>query len=180
MLHLHGYLAGLIKIRNEGNVMTTLIQDTKQTEPYEAARLRWAEFKDTDKLIALYNAARKTHDETSESMGAWLESGGALMQENSSGEILCAVRWRECPNGWQVDRIATRPDARGQGYGRWLMTKVEALAIRSNIPTLNLILDEARDDLLHYYQRMGYYVHEQNTDSLQLQKRVGGVWQYKG
>lgn len=159
--------------------MTTLTHDPQHTEPYEAARLRWAEFKDIGRLIALYNTARERCDETPESMGAWLEQGGALMQENRAGEVLCAIRWRECPGGWQVDRIATRPDARGQGYGRWLMTKVEALAIRNNIPTLNLTLGEARDDLLRYYQRMGYHIDRQDESGIHLKKRVGGMWQYK-
>lgn len=159
--------------------MNTLTRATPPTQPYEAARLRLAEFRDIDKLVALYNRARDQADETPESMRTWLEQGGALVLENSAGEMLCALRWRECPEGWQLDPIATRPDARGQGYGRWLMTKVEALAIRNNIPTLSLTLREVRDELIAYYRRMGYTPDRQDN-GVQLKKRVGGTWQYKG
>ena len=148
-------------------------------EPYEAARLRWVEFKDIAGLVRLYKAARADSAEDTESMEDWLERGGALVLENSYGEMLCALRYCEEGNGWRVDRIATHPSARSQGYGRWLMTKVEALAIRNNIPTLTLTLDEVRDDLLQYYQRMGYRVLEQDSHEVTLEKRVGGMWQYK-
>jgi GNAT superfamily N-acetyltransferase len=148
-------------------------------KPYEAAHLRWAEFKDIAKLVELYNRARAEAVEDTESMEDWLEHGGALILEDARGDMLCALRYREEGSGWRVDRIATHPNARSQGYGRWLMTKVEALAIRTNIPTLTLTLDEVRDDLVQYYQRMGYRVREQSADELTLEKRVGGMWQYK-
>jgi GNAT superfamily N-acetyltransferase len=152
-------------------------------QAYEAARLRSAEFKDIPELLGLYKVALgKAEDE--ETLVGWLEQGGALVLENADGKMLCALRWREEPNedgqdGWRVDRVATVPEARGQGFGRWLMTKVEALAIRTNIPTLMLTLDEVRDDLLAYYQRMGYEVIEQQTNQVTLSKRVGGTWQRK-
>ena len=148
-------------------------------ERYEAARLRWATLKDIPALVDLYNKARANQSENLKTMAAWLEYGGGLVLESSEGQMLCALRWRETDKGWQVDRIATLEKARGQGYGRWLMTKVEALAIRNNIPCLMLILDEIRADLANYYQRMGYKVLERLEDKLILQKRVGGVWQYK-
>ncbi len=156
---------------------STLVSSSQQT--YEASRLRPAAFKDLAKLVDLYNAARDRGSESRASMSDWLEHGGALLLENAQGEMLCALRWREDPSGWRVDRIATHPDARGRGYGRWLMTKLEALAIRRNIPTLTLVLDDAQAELLGYYRRMGYQVSEQDAYSATLSKRVGGVWQYK-
>lgn len=147
-------------------------------QAYEAARLRHAEFRDIPKLLELYkNALCKEVSE--EDLMQWLETGGALVLENAQGQMLCALRWREEGDGWQVDRVATLPEARNQGFGRWLMTKVEALAIRTNIPTLTLILDEVRDDLLAYYQRMGYEVTQQHSLGVTLSKRVGGTWQRK-
>ena len=150
---------------------------------YEAAHLRPAEFRDIPELLDLYKTALGKAESEAE-MTAWLEGGGALVLEDAQGKMLCALRWREELNidqqdGWRVDRIATTPEARTQGFGRWLMTKVEALAIRSNIPTLTLTLDEARDDLLAYYQRMGYEVQEKKPKEVTLSKRVGGTWQRK-
>jgi GNAT superfamily N-acetyltransferase len=152
-------------------------------QAYEAARLRSAEFKDIPELLELYKVALGKA-ESEETLTQWLEQGGAFVLENAEGTMLCALRWREEPNtegqdGWRVDRVATIPEARGQGFGRWLMTKVEALAIRTNIPTLTLTLDETRDDLLAYYQRMGYEVVAQKANQVSLSKRVGGTWQRK-
>jgi GNAT superfamily N-acetyltransferase len=145
---------------------------------YEAAHLRSAEFKDVPELLELYNVALGKA-EGEEELIAWLERGGAFVLENAEGKMLCALRWREDGDGWSVDRVATIPEARGQGFGRWLMTKVEALAIRTNIPTLTLHLDEVREDLLVYYQRMGYSVVRQDKQTVTLSKRVGGTWQRK-
>ncbi len=165
---------------------------------YEAARLRWAQPDDADTLAKLWAIARDDVDTNGASMRSWLENGGALMLEDPDGRLLCALRWREEPGGWRVDRIATVPDARGQGYGRWLMTKVEALAIRYNVARLRLDLD--RPDLLPYYERLGYreVADRDGTEpeatvaengpagggagpdkhvSIALQKRVGGTWQ---
>ncbi len=152
-------------------------------QAYEAAHLRYAEFRDIHDLLELYKVSLDKAV-TEEEMMHWLEGGGALVLENAEGKMLCALRWREELNtdqqdGWRVDRVATIPEARSQGFGRWLMTKVEALAIRNNIPTLTLTLDETRDDLLHYYQRMGYSVVSQSQKSIVLSKRVGGTWQRK-
>lgn len=106
-------------------------------------------------------------------MEAWLDTGGALLVERDHGPVLAAVRWRPHQAGWTVERVTTRPDERGNGYGRWLMTKLEALAIRGNVPSLNLELQEP--ELLPYYARMGY---RGGADApLSLTKRVGGVWQ---
>lgn len=152
-------------------------------QAYEAARLRSAEFKDIPELLELYKVALGKA-ESEDILTSWLEQGGAFVLENAEGNMLCALRWREEANhegqdGWRVDRVATIPEARGQGFGRWLMTKVEALAIRTNIPTLTLTLEERRDDLLAYYQRMGYELVEQQASHITLSKRVGGTWQRK-
>lgn len=147
-------------------------------QAYEAAHLRSAEFKDIPELLGLYKVALGKA-EGEEELISWLERGGAFVLEDAEGKMLCALRWREEGDGWRVDRVATIPAARGQGFGRWLMTKVEALAIRTNIPTLTLQLDEVREDLLLYYQRMGYSVVVQDQRSATLSKRVGGIWQRK-
>ena len=142
---------------------------------YQAARLRSANLQDLNSLEVLYNKARPKSRNLESRIRAWLEHGGSLYLENQCGKILSAVCWAEHNVGWRVDRIATLPSERGQAFGRWLMTKVEALAIRHNIPELSLRLD--RKDLLPYYERMGYRVIGKEDHCNLLQKRVGGTWQ---
>lgn len=131
-------------------------------------------------LTELHRQARRASAETEAEMREWLERGGALLLEHAEngGQVVCALRWREHGGGWLLDRVATLPEFRGQSFGRWLVTKVEALAIQSNIPHLTLRLDEQREDLLAYYGRMGYRPFQANGEVL-LGKRVGGVWQVK-
>lgn len=150
---------------------------------YEAARLRWAVESDADRLAALWREGREADgldgaQETADVMRDWLEHGGAVFLEDAARRAVCAVRWRWHDGGWSVDRIVTRPEARGQGYGRWLMTKLEALAIKRNVPTLTLDLDQ--DALLAYYERLGYREVERGDGGVptrRLVKQVGGTWQ---
>lgn len=147
---------------------------------YEAARLRWATAADAGRLTRLWEQAHREDDgadpaEHDLAMPDWLEHGGALLLEDATGRPLCALRWRWAGDGWRVDRIATLPDARGQNFGRWLMTKVEALAIKRNVPTLTLTLQQ--EELLPYYRRMGYLETGRDGDAVTLVKRVGGTWQ---
>lgn len=158
----------------------TVVPHYSTPQRYEAASLRRAGPQDLSALTALYHQARDGGAETRETMASWLDRGGSLVLQDADGTLLCALRWREGHEGWEVDRVATLPRARGQNYGRWLMTKLEALAIRSNIPTLSLTLEAPEGDLLAYYQRMGYRVTAQDASRVALQKRVGGMWQYKG
>ncbi len=151
---------------------------------YEAAQLRWATLADAPRLVELWRAAYP--DDDAQDVAAWLEHGGALVLEDRMGRLLAALRWREEGAGWRVDRVATRPEARGQGYGRWLATKVEALAIRKNVPFLLLSLPEADAGQLAYYERLGYRVTEESSRNgapraahRHLRKVVGGVWQRK-
>lgn len=147
---------------------------------YEAARMRWATAADAARLSELWHAAHADEDEDPSDadeagMRGWLEHGGALVLEDDAGLALCALRWRWSGDGWRVDRIATRPSARGQGFGRWLMTKLEALAIRRNVQSLVLTLPRA--DLVPYYRRMGYREEGAEDGGTVLVKRVGGTWQ---
>ncbi len=138
------------------------------------ARLRWAGLRDLQALCTLFRAARpeEAHDEAE--MASWLEHGGAIVLE-AEGRPLAALRWREEGSGWRVDPVASLPEERGMGYGRWLMTKVEAHAIRSNIPILTVELPSG--EALAYYRRMGYRRPDPEREPTTLVKRVGGTWQ---
>jgi hypothetical protein len=108
-------------------------------------------------------------------MAAWLEQGGVLVLE-AGRNLLAALRWREIASGWELEPVVTLPDC-GPEFARWLLTKLEALAIQRNIPRLYVQLDEGDQDLLRDYRRLGYSSGESCPQV--LSKRVGGVWQYK-
>ena len=146
-----------------------------ETRPRAAVKLHTATGGDAAALTTLYRIAWDDGDEGETAVRGWLEGGGALTFV-CEGVFVCALRWRETPYGWEVGRLATLPEYRGQGFGRWLMTRLEALAIQHNIPELQLTLPEAQTDLLPYYTRMGYRPRSSETP-LTLSKRVGGVWQ---
>lgn len=145
-------------------------------QAYEAARLRWAALKDVPRLVALWAAAYPADPVAPVEMAEWLEHGGALTLQDRDGTMLAALRWRDEGDGWRVDRVATRPEARGHGYGRWLATKVEALAIKHSVPWLELTLPDADgEDQVAYYRRMGYA--PTTAEGRTLRKVVGGEWQ---
>lgn len=143
---------------------------------YDGAKLRWATSLDGGRLLELFSRARPEEPEVMAEMLGWLESGGAALLEDEGGVALCAVRWREAAEGWKLDRVCTLPEARRLGFGRWLMTKVEALAIRYNIPSLTVALPNG--EMAGYYRRLGYAV-EEGDEGLVARKRVGGTWQMK-
>ncbi len=136
-------------------------------------RLRTATGADAGRLAALYTAARPGTPSSPAELKSYLASGSALLVEDDSGEVLAALSYRPSSDGWQVEPIATHPDQRGQGFGRWLMTMLEADAIRGNVPFLSIELTEP--SVLPYYRRLGYRSSDGNE--LNLRKRVGGVWQ---
>lgn len=138
------------------------------------ARLRWAGLGDLEELCTLFRVARPDQGNDEAEMTSWLEHGGAIVLE-ADGRALAALRWREEGTGWRVDPVASLPEERGMGYGRWLMTKVEAYAIRANIPTLTLDLPSS--ETLAYYHRMGYRRPDPDGSPSTLVKRVGGTWQ---
>lgn len=131
-----------------------------------AARLRRAAQADAAALADLYDCEAAQ-------MSAWLKTGSVLLVENGSPTPLAAVRWQPDRLGWLVEPIVTLPSEQGQAYGRWLMTKLEAMAIKGNIARLELTLEDPLE--VPYYRRLGYST--SGDDDLRLTKRVGGVWQ---
>lgn len=152
-----------------------MVQRTRAQPPSRPVKLHSATDDDAAALAELYRTAWNDPDEDEARVQLWLGDGGVLSFV-CAGTFLSALRWREAPYGWEVGRLATLPEYRGQGFGRWLTTRLEALAIQHNIPELRLTLTEAQTELLPYYTRMGYHAADPETP-LSLSKRVGGVWQ---
>ena len=126
---------------------------------------------DIMRLLSETNVAVTTAKEVEEN----LEQGGALLLESKAGTLLCALVWLEAEHGWTLRQPAVLEAYRDQELDRWVLTKLEALAIQRNIPTLKMRLDD--ESRLSYYARMGYRL--EGDDTLLLSKRVGGTWQYK-
>ncbi len=152
-----------------------IVSDGKNTQQ---VYLRLATFEDVASLTNLYQTAWLCNESEAEVWG-WLERGGTLILTNKNNQPISALRWQDNNQGWQLDRVATLIEYRGQGCGRWLMTHLEALAIKQNIVSLSLTLADQLKDLLPYYERMGYLVVGNQEGGYQLTKRVGGMWQYQ-
>lgn len=140
---------------------------------YAPPRLRDATVADASALARLYDVARPRLGLSAGDFRTWLALNSALLVEEEGDGVVAALRYAEEGDGWRVEPIVTHPDHRGQAYGRWLMTKVEADAIRTNVPCLMLTLTDP--NVLPYYHRLGY--RPTGEDPLELSKRVGGVWQ---
>ena len=142
-------------------------------QKHDAAKVRFAGLTDAVAIAQLISeVGPKT---TSEEVAQDLEQGGALLLDQA-GTLLCALVWLEADYGWTLQQPAVLERYQQRELDRWVLTKLEALAIQRNIPTLKMCLDD--DSLLPYYARMGYRREEEGSEII-LSKRVGGTWQYK-
>lgn len=155
-----------------------MVRETPPQPTSRPAKLHTATNSDAAALAELYRVAWNDPSEDEPRVQGWLGDGGVLTFV-CAGTFVSALRWREAPYGWEVGRLATLPEYRGQGFGRWLTTRLEALAIQHNIPELRLTLSGAQTELLPYYTRMGYHPRDAEAP-LELAKKVGGVWQRHG
>lgn len=137
-----------------------------------AATVRLAGLTDAANIAQLMRGSNLV---TLEEVAETLEQGGALLLEDKSGILLCVLMWLETGEGWTLQQPAVLEAYRHQELDRWVLTRLEALAIQRNIPVLNMQLED--ETLLPYYKRMGYRLEAQ--DNLLLSKRVGGTWQTK-
>ena len=144
-----------------------------QQKGHGAAKVRLAGLADAANIAQLMSEVG-VEPTTSEEVVENLEQGGALLLEDNAGELLCVLMWLETLEGWTLQQPAVLEAYRNQELDRWVLTKLEALAIKRNIPVLKMQLDD--ETRLPYYKRMGYGLEE---DSLLLSKRVGGTWQTK-
>lgn len=137
-------------------------------------RLRRASMADAPRLARLTGSCQESPALTEEQMSSCIEHGGALFYEADSGPV-SMITWQESPGGWDLKNYSTTTDDDDLGHTRWLMTQVEALAIRLNVPRLSVSSLNTGD--LTCYRRMGY--EPDATDPERLSKRVGGQWQFR-
>lgn len=143
------------------------------TPERRAAKVRLADLEDAVRIAQFLSTTWDAEIGAAE-VSRDLEQGGALLLEEASGTLLCALVWREAEHGWTLQQPAVSATYRDQELDRWVLTRLEALAIQRNIPALEMQLrGEAHRP---YYTRMGYRAKGEGV----LSKRVGGTWQTQG
>ena len=144
-----------------------------ETEFSPRLQVRRAGIGDAARLAGLLRD-RQGEPFSSSQLSDCIEHGGALYFEDEHGPV-SVLAWQESPAGWELLPAGLREDQDDDGYERWLLTQVEALAIRLNVPRLCLQLDDDAD--LNWYRRMGYQ--PESARSRRLTRKVGGTWQYR-
>lgn len=152
------------------------VQDAAQAQQRSHAplRLRRAGMADAARLAALAGPDAHRDEGGRSVLEDCLEFGGALWFEDRSVPVslLC---WREVQGGWELRPVRVAEGYDELSHSRWLMTQVEALAIRMNVPELALTLSRPAD--LDLYRRMGYEPAGHSGE--RLVRRVGGTWQLR-
>lgn len=126
---------------------------------------------DVKRLAAFSSAADAL---SAEQLSDCIEFGGVVYYEDEAGP-LALLCWREAAGGWELSPVIMRGGQAGTPHDRWLLTHVEALAIRHNVPFLMMQLTDPTD--LGYWRRLGY--EPEYPGASRLVRRVGGTWQLR-
>ena len=79
-----------------------------------------------------------------------------LVVRDGSAAVGCGAVLHD-PRGWgEVKRMYVRPDQRGRGIGRRVLTEIEAIARASDLPMLRLETGIHNTEALALYRRAGF------------------------
>ena len=84
-----------------------------------------------------------------------LHPGLVLVAEDGSGLVASVFGTYDGRRGW-VNRLATRPDRRGQGLASRLLTLLEQRLSQLGCHKVNLLIEPANRGVMPFYQRFGY------------------------
>ncbi|WP_328774678.1 GNAT family N-acetyltransferase [Deinococcus aquaedulcis] len=113
----------------------------------------------------------------------FMPGAGGFLALGEGGEALGCVGYR--PDGeatLTLNKLATRPQARGQGLGRALVREVEQVARRGGYARVLLAVSQYNLDVLPFYERLGYgpsnepyaHAHPASPPPMVLVKEVRG------
>ena len=82
-----------------------------------------------------------------------------LVGSDTSGIVATVMGGYEGHRGW-INYLAVRPSEQGQGYGRQIMSSVEDRIEGRGCPKINLQIRATNNEVLAFYESLGYRVDE--------------------
>jgi GNAT superfamily N-acetyltransferase len=114
---------------------------------------------DADALVELWHAAGlrfRPHEVAVELASVTSRDPEiVLVAEDGSGLVGSVFGAFDGRRGW-VNRLATRPDRRGEGVARALMDRLEDGLRAKGCTKVNLLVQRSNADVLEFYARRGY------------------------
>ncbi|HEX5985189.1 MAG TPA: GNAT family acetyltransferase [Nocardioides sp.] len=114
---------------------------------------------DADALMELWEAAGlkfRAHEVAAELASVTARDPEVvLVAEDESGLVGSVFGAFDGRRGW-VNRLATRPDRRGEGVARALMDRLEDALRAKGCTKVNLLVRRSNDEVLEFYARRGY------------------------
>ena len=114
---------------------------------------------DADALVELWHAAGlrfRPHEVTGELVSVTARDPEVvLVAEDESGLVGSVFGAFDGRRGW-VNRLATRPDRRGEGVAGELMDRLEEALRAKGCSKVNLLVQRSNADVLEFYARRGY------------------------
>jgi GNAT superfamily N-acetyltransferase len=125
-------------------------------------RLRFGEIADTRALVPLINAAFLPEQVaidgdriSAEKLQPYFKTGKFLVLENEQGLAGCVYAELHGARGY-IGLLALRPELKGRGLGRKLMTAAEEYLANAGCEAAELRTISARNDLIPMYKHLGY------------------------
>lgn len=127
--------------------------------------------RDTEAVVALWEACgltRPWNDPYRDIERKLSEDPSLLIVGEVGGRVVGSVMAGfDGHRGW-VYYLAVSPDHRGAGRGRALMAAAEALLLERGCPKVNLMVRASNDEVLAFYEALGY----ESQDVVTLGKRL--------
>jgi len=125
-------------------------------------RLRFAEIADTSELVSLINVAFIPEQVAidgdridAERLQGYLKTGKVLLLDQEQGLAGCVYAEVRGGRGY-IGLLAVRPELRGRGLGRKLMSSAEEYLADAGCQAVDLRTISARHDLVPMYKHLGY------------------------